>query len=53
MMYTCRQLPHYWVRIQKRFAFSPRVFSKATNVISGVFNSVSPVSNVEILSICL
>ncbi|MPC63600.1 hypothetical protein E2C01_057699 [Portunus trituberculatus] len=40
-------------RIQKRFALSPRLFSKATEMISRVFKSVSPGNNVEILSLCL
>ena len=41
------------VHIQKRFALSPRLFSKATEMISGVFKSVSPVKNVEIVSLYL
>ncbi|MPC70649.1 hypothetical protein E2C01_064904 [Portunus trituberculatus] len=39
--------------IQKRFALSPRLFSKATEMISGVFKSASPTNNVEILPLCL
>ena len=31
------------VRIQKRFALSPRLFSKDTGMISGVFKYASPV----------
>ena len=46
--YLCSQ-----VRIQKRYALSPRLFSKATEMISGVFKSASPVKDVEILSLCL
>ena len=41
------------VHIQKRFALSPRLFSKATEMFRGIFKSVSPVNNVEILSLCL
>ena len=40
-------------RIQKRLALTPRLFSKATEMVSGVFTSVSPFRNVEILSLCL
>ncbi|MPC86244.1 hypothetical protein E2C01_081066 [Portunus trituberculatus] len=35
------------------FAFSPRLFCKDTEMISGVFNSAFPVNYVEILSLCL
>ena len=38
---------------QKHFSLSPRLFSKATEMISGDFNSVSSVNNLEILSLCL
>ena len=39
--------------IQKRFALSPRLFSLAMEMISGVFMSVFLVDKEEILSICL
>ena len=44
-----------YASIQKRFALSltPLLFSKAVEMISGVFKSVSSVINVEILSVCL
>ncbi|MPD01224.1 hypothetical protein E2C01_096742 [Portunus trituberculatus] len=45
--------PRHKIRIQKRFALSPRLFCKATEMISGVFKSVSPVGKLDILSICL
>ncbi|MPC47785.1 hypothetical protein E2C01_041542 [Portunus trituberculatus] len=32
---------------------SPRLFSRATEVISGDFKSISPINNVKILSLCL
>ncbi|MPC24381.1 hypothetical protein E2C01_017462 [Portunus trituberculatus] len=38
------------VRIYKHIALSPRLFSRATEMISGVFKRVSPVNNAEILS---
>ena len=38
------------IRIQKPFALSTRLFSKATEMITGVSKSVSPVDNVETLS---
>ena len=41
------------VRMQKHFALLPRLFPKATEVISGVFMSVSPVNDVEMLLLCL
>ena len=41
------------VGIHKHFAPSPRVFSKATGMMSVACKSVSPVNNVEILSLCL
>ncbi|MPC28096.1 hypothetical protein E2C01_021291 [Portunus trituberculatus] len=37
----------------KCFALSPRQFSKATEMIGGVFKSISPVNNEDILSFCL
>ena len=40
------------IRIQTRYALSPRLFSEATEIISIVFKSVPPV-DVEILSHCL
>ena len=40
-------------RIQKRFALSPRLFFKTTEMISGVFKSVSQIKNIKILSIYL
>ena len=40
-------------RIQKRFALSPRLFSKATEMISVISKSVSPVNNIETLSLYL
>ena len=36
-----------WVRVIKGFALSPRLFFKAIEMISGVFNNVPPVNNVE------
>ena len=39
---------NFHVRIQKRFALPPRLFSKATGMINELFLSVSPVDNVEI-----
>ena len=44
------------VRIQKRFALSPRLFAKAIEVISGVSKSIFsifPITNVEIISLYL
>ncbi|MPC07471.1 hypothetical protein E2C01_000033 [Portunus trituberculatus] len=41
------------VRIQKRFALSPRPFSKAIEMTIEVFKSVSPVDMIENLSLCL
>ena len=38
---------------QKRIVLSPRLFTNATDMISGVFNTVSPVNNEETLSLCL
>ena len=35
-----------YVLIKKRYAFSPRLFSKAIEMLSAVFKSVSPVNNV-------
>ncbi|MPC96115.1 hypothetical protein E2C01_091355 [Portunus trituberculatus] len=37
----------------KRFALSPRLFSKAIEMTSGILKSVSPVDSVEILSLCV
>ena len=39
--------------IQKCFALSLRLFSKATEVIREVYKSIPPVHNVETLSFCL
>ncbi|MPD02526.1 hypothetical protein E2C01_098115 [Portunus trituberculatus] len=36
------------IRIQKRFTLSPQLFSQATEMISGVFKSVSPFHFVSI-----
>ena len=41
-----------WDCILKRFALSPRLFPKATEIISKVLKTVSPFSRVEILLIC-
>ncbi|MPC35786.1 hypothetical protein E2C01_029221 [Portunus trituberculatus] len=41
------------IHTQKHFILSPCLFSKATEMTSEVFKSVSPVNNVEILSLCL
>ena len=38
-----------YASIQKRFALLPWLFSKATEIISVAFKSVSPVNDVEIL----
>ena len=39
------------VHIQKRFAISPPLFSKAAEMISEVSKSAYPVNNVEVLSL--
>ena len=41
------------IYIHERFALSPRLFSKAIEMINGVSSVFIPVNNVEILSICL
>ena len=41
------------IRIQNHYALSPRIFPNAAETTSRVFKGVSPVNNVEILSLCL
>ncbi|MPC18919.1 hypothetical protein E2C01_011818 [Portunus trituberculatus] len=43
----------YLANIEKRFALSLQLFSKATEMISGVFKSVSPVNNSQPSLPCL
>ena len=40
------------LRIQKRFALSPQLFSKTALMVSGDLKSVFPVNNVKIMSPC-
>ena len=49
----CGQGQGDWVRIQKRFALSPHLFFKATEMSIAGIQSASSVSSVEILTLCL